>query len=207
MVIVVVTAMRQPLSVTIAFGVVVSAAAGLRMFRAWVSALKLIGPVTILVMVITVVSFDYETGMVTALRLTNLLSVSFIWFHTMTPEQLGDGLRQLRVPYGIVFVLTTSMRYVPLMNRRIGRIIDAQRARGIDMRLRVRNLSHFMALLMPLLVQSFLLSEELAMAMEARGFSRQERTIRRTNRLKPWEYFLMIGVLAAVVGFLWWETG
>jgi energy-coupling factor transport system permease protein len=175
------------------------------MLRKWISALRLILPVVVLVLVITVVSFDFETGLVSALRLMNLLTVSFIWFTGMGVEEFGDGLRKLRFPYPIAFVLTTSMRYVPLISRRIRRIMDAQRARGIDMRLRVRNISNFTALLMPLLVQSFLLSEELAMAMEIRGFSRPGRTLRKAYRLKPWEYLLMILILSTLVYFTWWK--
>jgi energy-coupling factor transport system permease protein len=203
--IVAVVAMQQTLSIVISFTVIMTSLLIFRMFREWISALKLILPVVVLVLLITVVSFDLETGMVTALRLMNLLTVSFIWFQGTGVEAFGDGLRKLRVPYPLAFILTTSMRYVPLISRRIRRIMDAQRSRGIDMRLRFRNISNFTALLMPLLVQSFLLSEELAMAMEIRGFSRKGRTLRKAYRLKPWEYVLMIAMLSAVVYFTGWE--
>ena len=69
------------------------------------------------------------------------------------------------------------------MGTRIRRIMDAQRSRGIDLRPRLRNIPNFVALLMPLLVQSFVLAEQLAMAMESRGFSRKGRTLRRNYRI------------------------
>jgi energy-coupling factor transport system permease protein len=131
--------------------------------------------------------------------------VSFVFFRIMTPEELGDGMRKLAVPYEFSFILTTSMRYVPFIGRRINHIMDAQRSRGIDLRPRIRNVVHFTALLMPLLVQSFLLSEELAMAMESRGFRLKGRSFRRDYRIPLREYALMILSLALLVAFVWWE--
>jgi energy-coupling factor transporter transmembrane protein EcfT len=85
--------------------------------------------------------------------------------------------------------------------------MEAQICRGIDLRPRIRNIPHFMALLMPLLVQSFLLSEELAMAMEGRGFSLKGRSFRKAYRIAPVEYILMILALALFLAFLRWERG
>ncbi len=111
------------------------------------------------------------------------------------------------IPYGFAFILTTAMHYVPLIGQKIRHILDAQLSRGIDLRPRLKNAGKFMALLMPLLVQSFLLSEELAMSMESRGFGREGRSFRRTYRLALWEYGLMVVSLAALLFFAWWEKG
>jgi hypothetical protein len=112
--IVAVVGMRQTLSIVIAFAVIMASLSIFRMLGEWISALKLILPVVVFVWLITGVSFDLETGMVAALRLMNLLTVSFIWFQGTGVEAFGDGLRKLRVPYPLAFILTTSMRYVPL---------------------------------------------------------------------------------------------
>ena len=163
------------------------------------------GSVVVLVFVITLISFDFESALLLSLRLLNLLTVSFIFFRTMTPEEVGEGLRKLGIPYSFSFILTTSMRYVPLIARRIRLIMEAQTSRGIDLRPRLRNGANFMALLMPLLVQSFLLAEELAMAMESRGFGLKGRSFRKGYRIGTGEYVLMLFSLAFLVAFLWWE--
>jgi energy-coupling factor transporter transmembrane protein EcfT len=80
-------------------------------------------------------------------------------------------------------------------------------SRGIDLRPRLRNLRNFAALLMPLLIQSFLLSEELAMAMEARGFGLKGRTYRRTYRITSKDVVLVLLSLILLAIFLWWERG
>jgi energy-coupling factor transport system permease protein len=177
------------------------------MIGPWVRALRLTAPMVVLVFVISLISFDFQTSLVLSLRLFNLLTASFLFFRTMTPEEVGAGLRKMGMPYGFSFILSTSMRYVPLIGRRIRLIVEAQTSRGIDLRPRIRNAANFMALLMPLLVQSFLLAEELAMAMEARGFGLKGRTFRKTYRIKLEEYALMLVCLVFLALFFWWERG
>ena len=178
---------------------------GMGMIRPWIRSLRLMAPMVVLVFAISLLSFDLKTALALSLRLFNLLTVSFVFFRAMTPEEVGDGLRKLGMPYGFSFILSTSMRYVPLISRRIRLIMEAQTCRGIDLRPRIRNARNFMALLMPLLVQSFLLAEELAMAMETRGFGLKGRTYRKSYRIALWEYILMLMSLAFLVLFFLWE--
>jgi energy-coupling factor transport system permease protein len=94
---------------------------------------------------------------------------------------------------------------VPLIRLKIRHIIDAQSSRGIDLRPRLRNVGNFMALLMPLLAQSFVLSDELAVAMESRGFGRKGRSSRRQYDLTFLDCSLMVGALLLLVLFAFWE--
>ncbi|MFZ0449321.1 MAG: energy-coupling factor transporter transmembrane component T [Desulfatiglandaceae bacterium] len=179
----------------------------LKMLRPLVRVLKLILPLVGLVFVIALISFAWETALVLALRLFNLFTLSFVFFQALDPEELGDGLRKMGLPYEFSFILTTSMRYVPLIGMRIRLIADAQRSRGIDLRPRLRNVPRFMALLMPLLVQAFILAEQLAMAMESRGFARKGRSFRRGYRIPLHEYGLMFLALCLLATFVIWERG
>ena len=184
--------------------------AGLLLFKMagpWIRSLKMLLPLVALVFAISIISFDVDTALMLSLRLLNLLTLSFLFFHGMDPEELGQSLRQMGVPYEFCFILTTSLRYVPFMGTRIRRIVDAQRSRGIDLRPRIRNVPHFVALLMPLLVQSFVLAEQLAMAMESRGFAREGRTLRRAYRITLGEYLGMGVVLGLLVVYGVWGRG
>lgn len=175
--------------------------------KALIRSLRLVWTMVALVFVIAYLSFDTQTALLLSLRLLNLLIVSFIFFHKFGPDELGDALRKMGVPHAFAFILTGGMRYVPLIGRRIRHIMDAQQSRGIDLRPRIRNIPNFMALLMPLLVQSFVLSDELAIAMESRGFSRKDRSWRREYRLTPMEYGVMLSSLVLVIALAWWERG
>jgi energy-coupling factor transport system permease protein len=170
-------------------------------------AVRLILPLVAFVFVIGVISFPVGTAIALALRLFDLLALSTLFFQAMDPTELGDSFRKMGFPYEFSFILTTSLRYVPLIGKRLRMIIDAQRSRGIDLRPRLRNVPRLMALLIPLLVQAFILAEQLAMAMESRGFARAGRSFRREYRISLREYALMASALCTVAAFFAWEKG
>jgi len=60
---------------------------------------------------------------------------------------------------------------------------------------------------MPLLAQSFVLADELALAMESRGFGRKGRSSRKLYRITFREYGLLLSTLALLAIFAWWERG
>jgi len=173
----------------------------------FIRALKLILPLVGLVSVIGIISFPFETAVRLVLRLFDLLAFSSLFFQAMDPAELGDSFRKMGFPYEFSFILTTSLRYVPMIGRKIRLIMDAQRARGIDLRPRIRNIPHFLALLVPLLVQAFVLAEQLAMAMESRGFARKGRSFRREYRISFQEYIVMALALGLVAAFFAWQKG
>jgi energy-coupling factor transport system permease protein len=173
--------------------------------KEWAHSFRYFWPMLGLVFVIAFFSFNLQAALLLATRLFNLLTVSFVFFRTVTPEEMGATLNKLGLPYGFAFILTTAMRYVPLIRLKIRHIIDAQSSRGIDLRPRLRNVGNFMALLMPLLAQSFVLSDELAVAMESRGFGRKGRSSRRQYDLTFLDCSLMVGALLLLVLFAFWE--
>ncbi|ROQ89532.1 energy-coupling factor transporter transmembrane component T family protein [Desulfosoma caldarium] len=169
------------------------------------SSFRLAWPMVSLVFVMAALALDLETAVHLSLRLTNLFAASAMFFQTLDAEEWAVTLRAMKVPYSLVFILMTSLRYVPLLGRSLRHIYDAQTARGIDVRFRLRNVGRLLALVMPLLVQAFVLAENLAMAMESRGFG---RTPKSNPRLSP---LSLHDVLLAALGFvvalaLWfWE--
>ena len=177
-----------------------------KMLRPWFRSFKLMLPLVGLVFAVSLLSVSWMSALSLSLRLLTLLTLSFAFFQTLDTQELGDSLRQIGVPYEFSFILTSSLRYVPLITGRMRCIADAQRSRGIDLRLRLRNVPHFMALFMPLLVQAFVLAEQLAMAMEARGFSARGRTFRRIYRISMLEYGVMAFSLGLLIAYVVWQS-
>lgn len=198
---------QEPETLLVEFVILLAALPLLKMGKPWIQSLRYSLPMVGLVFLISFFSFDLRVALVISIRLFNLLSVSFIFFRTASPEEMGAALKKIGVPYKLTFILTTAMRYVPLLGLKIRHIIDAQSSRGIDLRPRLKNVGNFMALLMPLLAQSFLLSDDLALAMESRGFDREGRSSRKQYHLTGWEYGLMVTSLTLLVLFAWWERG
>jgi energy-coupling factor transport system permease protein len=160
-----------------------------------------------LVFVLGGVFFDFATAAGLALRLFSLLGIAAVCFASLHPEEVGAALAGLKVPPGPAFMLTAGLRYVPLIEKKIRSIRDAQQARGIDLRPRLKNIGNWMALLLPLLVQCFLLADELALALEARGFSGKRRAPRRPARLQARDGAVMVAAVAALALLVYWERG
>jgi energy-coupling factor transport system permease protein len=197
----------KPLTLVIQCAIVLLSLPMMGMSKTLMRSFRLVVSMIALVFVVTFITFGFRVAGFLSLRLFTLLTVSYVFFQSINPEELGGALRKMGLPFGMAFILTAAMRYVPLIGQKLRQIMDAQSSRGIDLRFRIKNMLNFMALLLPLLVQSFILSDELAMAMEARGFGREKRSSHIEYRLNAADLILMSGGLILLVIYAWWERG
>lgn len=146
-------------------------------------------------------SLDLHTALLVSLRLLVLMSTFFLFFRTTDPEDLGNALMQMGLPHALAFVLSAGLQFVPVISQKARQVFDAQRARGIPLEPGWSSLRHYPALFGPLLVQAFRLADELAEAMEARGFSRPGRTSAASYRMGAADWLVLavgVGVLVVV---------
>ncbi len=169
--------------------------------RQYLRWLRLVVAMTASWFVISLLAFDLATAVTASLRLVALTSVFFTFFRTTTPQDLGNALVKSGLPYEIAFVLSTSMQFVPLISSKARNIVDAQRSRGIPLKPGVAALRHYPPLMAPLLIQAFQLGDELAVAMESRGFGRQGRTFRRDYHMGVADWVVLL-LAASLVGVL-----
>ncbi len=169
----------------------------LRLGRAWLNSFKLILSMVVIVFAISIISFDLLTALRASLRLLTIVSIFFVFFQTTLPEDLGNALIKVGLPYEFAFILSASLRFVPVISRKIKDIMDAQRARGLSF----HGLKNYSALLAPLLIQSFKISDDLAEAMESRGFGCKGRTFLKEYRLRGLDYLLIFIALLALIAF------
>ncbi len=171
--------------------------------RAWASMLRTLVPMAVFFIVVMFYSFDPATAIAGALRLAGMTTAVFVFFRTTAPEDLADALVKAGVPYVFAFILTTAMQYVPVLARKMTDIMDAQRARGIRLERDWASIRNYSALFAPLLVQSFTLGDQLAEAMEARGFGAPRRTFARNFSFGARDYaLLLLGAFLIALG--WW---
>jgi energy-coupling factor transport system permease protein len=171
---------------------------------AWVNFLKGLGFACITFFVIAWLAFDLLTAVVSTLRLLAIGTVFFLFFQTTPAEVLSNALLNMGVPYPFAFVLTASMQFVPVLLRRLGNIRDAQRARGIPIEGGLSLLIHLPALAGPLLIQAFKFADELAEAMEARGFGIPGRRFRHEPRFR-WMDWTVVVISGAVLVTTFWN--
>jgi energy-coupling factor transport system permease protein len=183
----------------------------LRLTSAWVKTLRVLLPMTIFFVVVMGVSFDLATALGGALRLAVMTTGFFIFFQITAPEDLANALvkacpewsRRSGAPFVFAFILTTSLQFIPVLSRKMQDVMDAQRARGIRLERDWASVRHYPALFAPLLLQSFTLADQLAEAMEARGFGAPGRTFAQNYSLHGLDYLAL--VLAPALVLIGWK--
>lgn len=159
-----------------------------------------------------------RNGLFVAIRLIVLVVSSSLVTFTSTPIQLTDGmeyllkpLRIFKVPtYELALMMTIALRFIPVLLVEADKIRKAQMARGADFESgnlyqRARNL---IALLVPLFISAFRRADELALAMESRGFQGGEKRTRMRELKAGWRDWLTLALailfmtVALLVSFL-----
>ena len=101
--------------------------------KAYLRWLCMVLPMALFFGAVTWWTADLTAAMLAALNLILLVSVFFVFFSTTAPEDLGNSLVKLGLPYSIAFVFSTSLQFVPIIGRKSKNVLDAQRARGIPL--------------------------------------------------------------------------
>lgn len=191
------------LPLTIAGIALVTTVLMLRLGRLWLTLFKGLGFAVGSFFVIAWLAFDLSTAIAAALRLLALGTVFFLFFQTTSPEVLSNALMKMGVPYSFAFMLSASMQFVHVLTRRAANIRDAQRARGIPLEGGFGMIRHLPALAGPLLIQAFKFADELAEAMEARGFGAPGRRFRHESKFKLLDGLVILLSLTALVTVCW----
>ncbi len=147
--------------------------------------------------------YALEYSLAMALRFVVLVESFSVFFLTTSPDHLGLALEQSRVPYEFCFAFTTAVRFVPVLAEEAQTIMDAQKARGLELERGnfIKRIRNYIPILIPLIVNAIRRSLELAETMESRAWGATEK---RTNlyvlRLKKSDYVLaLMSVLVLVL--------
>lgn len=168
-------------------------------------ALRLGLPGAALVLVLSAPA-GWDAALASVLRLTTIVAAAALVFRAVPPEDLGNALVAGGLPYQAAFVVMTAAHFVPVILRRAQSVRDAARARGIALDAGWRSARHLPTLVLPVFYQSFRLADDLAEALETRGFRRKGRTFHRRYQLGPADWALLAGGAALTAAYLaWWR--
>ena len=141
------------------------------------------------------------------LRITLLITGTFLLTYTTSPMALTDGLERLmsplkkiRVPvHEITLMMSMALRFIPTLIEETDKIMSAQRARGADFETGslVSRAKALIPILVPLFVSAFRRADELAIAMESRCYHGGEGR----TRMKQLQ-FSGIDIAALILGGL-----
>lgn len=129
---------------------------------------------------IKIYSEGVRMGILISMRFFLLILVTSLLTLTTSPIEITDGIEYLLAPlkkvrfpvHELALMMSISLRFIPTLMQETDIIMKAQTARGVEfssgpIKERVKAI---IPLLIPLFISSFKRAEELAVAMEARGY-------------------------------------
>ncbi|MFD1864722.1 energy-coupling factor transporter transmembrane component T family protein [Planococcus chinensis] len=153
-------------------------------------------------------------GIFLSIRFLVLVFITSILTLTTSPISITDGIETLLGPFKrvklpvheLALMMSISLRFIPTLMDETGKIMKAQMARGSDIgsgpvKERIKAV---VPLLIPLFVSAFKRAEDLATAMEVRGYRGGEGRTRYRQLDWRWADTLSILVLAGLTGVLWY---
>jgi energy-coupling factor transport system permease protein len=177
-----------------------------RGLRRWLRVLALLAPLLVLLALLSALAGGPRAAVAPPLKLLLLGTLSAALFARLGADELGDALALLRLPPGVAFVLVGGLRYAPAVAESWGDLRDALRARGVAIAPGLRGLPGYGRLLVPAVVRALRTADDLAEAMEARGFGAPDATLPTAYRLRARDWLLLalaaIG-LALYLAWLW----
>ena len=134
---------------------------------------------------------------------------------TTKPLDLTLGIEKLLKPFEkiglpahvIAMMISIALRFIPTLIDETNRIMNAQASRGVDMQNGTlkEKISAILSLIVPLFVSAFDRADQLANAMEARGYDpSRPRTRYKTLKMTNVDYiglalaFLVLGIDIAI---------
>ena len=130
-------------------------------------------------------------GLTIVCRIVVMVLASLLLTYTTPIDDFLQVSQRLRVPYVIAFIITTALRFIPTMEQKAMMVLDAQRSRGADLDSRgvIQRVRSFSSVLIPMIVDSIRMSENLALALINRGFGASRRmTFFDEIRMKACDY-------------------
>lgn len=129
---------------------------------------------------IKITSYGVINAIFIFLRFMLIIFISTLMTLTTPPLQIADAMESIMKPLGkigvpvheIALMLSIALRFVPTLMDEAQKIMNAQRARGVDFGEGnlFEQMKAIIPILIPLFVSSFNRAEDLATAMEARGY-------------------------------------
>lgn len=125
---------------------------------------------------------------------------------TMGIEDLLGPLKKVKVPaHEIAMMISIALRFIPLLMDETSRIMKAQASRGVDLqegKLKEKIMG-VLSLIIPLFVSSIQRAEDLADAMEARGyFPGKERTRYKQLKIKTSDLLFLSFCVIVLAGII-----
>lgn len=130
--------------------------------------------------IFSITSGGLINGVYVFLRFFLIICMSTVLTLTTTPLLIADAVESLMKPllkikvpvYEIALMLSIALRFIPTLMDETQKIMNAQRARGVNFSSGslIKRVKSIVPILIPLFISAFNRAEDLATAMESRGY-------------------------------------
>jgi energy-coupling factor transport system permease protein len=140
-------------------------------------------------------------------QLMRILGISLLFIlipYTMDSRAYGATFSKLGLPDRLAYVIELSFRFIPSLARSLSITLDAQRARAFELdQIKggiVKKIGRIAPLLIPLTMNAILSSEDIANAMDLRGFGQRKRTWLYQLSYHWWDWVLIVFSALMLIG-------
>jgi len=145
-------------------------------------------------------------------RLALMIMITTVLTATTKPLDLTLGIEDLLSPFKrfhvpaheIAMMISIALRFIPTLIEETDRIMKAQASRGVDLKEGKfkEKIMAILSLIVPLFVSSFQRAEDLADAMEARGYVPSQSRTRYKQLKRTWKDTVMILITLSVLSLM-----
>ncbi|NVM30450.1 MAG: energy-coupling factor transporter transmembrane protein EcfT [Candidatus Helarchaeota archaeon] len=168
----------------------------------WLTTLRGLIFLAIFIIVIDTLFISFNLGVAMSIRLLGLISAFSLFFLTVHPDDLSQGLIQMRVPFSFAFALSLAIRFVPTLGLEAQNVREAQMVRGLELQKGniIKKVKNFIPIIIPLIILSIQRAMVVAESLESRGFGAvKKRTYLYPLKMKIKDYLLIILFTALLV--------
>ena len=131
---------------------------------------------------------------------------------TTEVDNMIVGMVRARVPYRLVFIFSSTLRFFPLLFEEIQSIIEAQRLRGLVLEKMgpLKRVRVYGKVAVPLILGALVKSQQLEVVLQSKGFTgSSERTYLHESVLRTadWVTVVLFGFLFIVAAVLYFLSG
>ncbi|MDX1600044.1 MAG: energy-coupling factor transporter transmembrane component T [Anaerolineales bacterium] len=159
---------------------------------------------------VVVTSAGAAQGAVVGLRLIVMALIVLLWLYTTRDRELVRSFLALGLPYSWGLAFSLALRFLPTFATTFTSISRTQQARALDLGSggRIERLKKRIPIFVPMLISVFRDSEQMAIALEARGFGAQaKRTDLHPLEFKRTDVVLALSILLILLLLSWLRIG
>jgi energy-coupling factor transport system permease protein len=143
-------------------------------------------------------------GFASAVRINVMAFCAFVLLFTTPQGRLVRGLVKLGLPYEYGLSLAIALRYIPTFQGIVLMIMDAQKARGLELDKGnfFRKALKYVYVMAPVVISALRMADQLSLAIESRAFGAPVKRTYMTNLNMRYGDVLVLCLLAATFASL-----